>query len=182
MHIHFNMHHLTRALKVTQKTKEQSSPRLTPPSLLIFLCFFFFSLFLSVSLSSPSIFTLIGPQTACKCSNPKNSPGALVIGCALQHWSQSIKARWAPVNSFSLQLLCLWSCHMDSNFALNPSTVLFFLFVPFTFLFQSWDSLTLLPLKTFFFFYTLALFFFLAVPSLKSLRAHSPFTHLVLSS
>ncbi|CAB1433100.1 unnamed protein product, partial [Pleuronectes platessa] len=32
-------------------------------------------------------------QTACKCSNPEKSPGALVIGCALRHCSQSITAR-----------------------------------------------------------------------------------------
>lgn len=81
-----------------------------------------FFLFLSLSLSSPCIVSLIGRQTACKCSNPEKSPGALVIGCALQHCSQSIKARWAPVNSFSLLLLWLWYRHTDSNFALNPST------------------------------------------------------------
>lgn len=89
-----------------------------PPHLFVF----FLPLSLSLSLSSPCVVSLIGRQTACKCSNPEKSPGALVIGCAMQHSSQSIKARWAPVNSFSLLLLWLWYCHIDSNFALNPST------------------------------------------------------------
>lgn len=60
-----------------------------PPHLFVF----FFPLFLSLSLSSRCVVSLIGRQTACKCSNPEKSPGALVIGCALQHSSQSIKAR-----------------------------------------------------------------------------------------
>lgn len=90
------------------------------PHLLVFLL----SLSLSVSFTLLSLCrSLIGRQTACKCSNPEKSPGALVIGCAMQHSSQSVKARWAPVNSFSLLLLWLWYCHIDSNFALNPSTM-----------------------------------------------------------
>lgn len=68
------------------------------------------------------VVSLIGRQTACKCSNPEKSRGALVIGCAPRHSSQSIKARWAPVNSFSPPLPWLWYCHTDSNFALNPPT------------------------------------------------------------
>lgn len=110
------------------------SPWLTPHSLSSSLCFFFppLCLFLSFPLSSPCVVSLIGRQTACKCSNPDKSPGALVIGCALQHCSQSIKARWAPVNSFSLLLLWLWYCHIDSNFALNPSTTVLSFFVSFT--------------------------------------------------
>lgn len=106
------------------------SPWLTPHSLFISL-FFSLCLFLSFPLSSPCVVSLIGRQTACKCSNPDKSPGALVIGCALQHYSQSIKARWAPVNSFSLLLLWLWYCHIDSNFALNPSTTVLSIFCLF---------------------------------------------------
>lgn len=126
-------HALSEAFKVTTMKKQMPkmlkshfSLSLTntarPPS--SSLCFFppLLLLFLSLSLCSPCIVSLIGRQTACKCSNPEKSPGALVIGCALQHCSQSIKARWAPVNSFSLLLLWLWYCHIDSNFALNPST------------------------------------------------------------
>lgn len=115
----------TRIFKVMKMKKQNHNPEVplsplltnatSPPHL-----FVFFSL--SLSLSSPWVVSLIGQQTACKCSNPEKSPGALVIGCALQHSSQSIKARWAPVNSFSLLLLWLWYCHIDSNFALNPST------------------------------------------------------------
>lgn len=37
--------------------------------------------------------SLIRRQTACKCSNPEKSVGAALIGCALRHSSQSIKAR-----------------------------------------------------------------------------------------
>lgn len=121
---------LTRAFKVSKMKKQNQNLQVPlfplpdlhhPPS---FFLFFLPPLSLSVSftLLSLSVVCLIGQQTACKCSNPEKSPGALVIGCALQHCSQSIKARWAPVNSFSLLLLWLWYCHIDSNFALNPST------------------------------------------------------------
>lgn len=86
-----------------------------PPSLLISVSFSpSFCLF-----RSP--LSLIVRQTACKCSNPEKSPGAVLIGCAPRHSSQSIKARWAPVNSFSLLLPLLWYRHIDSNFTLNPS-------------------------------------------------------------
>lgn len=125
MYIHSNVHLIIRTFKVTKMKKQNHNPEnplsslltntTSPPHL-----FVFFSL--SLSLFSPRVVSLIGRQTACKCSNPEKSPGALVIGCALQHSSQSIKARWAPVNSFSLLLLWLWYCHIDSNFALNPST------------------------------------------------------------
>lgn len=100
-HIQSNLHPLTKAFKVTKMKKPNQNlevPLLPFPHkqhLHSFLCFspppFF--LFLSLSLSSPCIVSLIGRQTACKCSNPEKSPGALVIGCALQHCSQSIKAR-----------------------------------------------------------------------------------------
>lgn len=173
------------------------SPWLTPSSPLISLFFSLF-LFLSLSLSSPCVVSLIGRQTACKCSNPEKSPGALVIGCALQHCSQSIKARWAPVNSFSLLLLWLWYCHIDSNFALNPSTTVLSLsrslslsLALFTLLLSFskpqtpslyCHSKTFLTTLSPGFCYSLFSFFFLEVLALKSLRASSPCTHLVLSS
>lgn len=154
-----------------------------------------FFLFLSLSLSSPCIVSLIGRQTACKCSNPEKSPGALVIGCALQHCSQSIKARWAPVNSFSLLLLWLWYRHTDSNFALNPSTAvlsfslcLFHVFsLNFYLHFQSPrlpPPPTLLALKDISYnsHSRLVLSPHPWVLTLKSLRASSTLTHLVLSS
>lgn len=156
MYIHSNVHLIIRTFKVTKMKKQNHNPEVPLFPLLMNTTslphlFVFFSL--SLSLSSPRVVSLIGQQTACKCSNPEKSPGALVIGCALQHSSQSIKARWAPVNSFSLLLLWLWYCHIDSNFALNPSnTASLFHFVSFTlflytfpFIFKAPESLTLLP-------------------------------------
>lgn len=96
------VHPLTRAFKVTKMKKQNQNlqvPLFPLPDyhhpLSSSFCFFSppLFLFLSLSLSSPSVVSLIGRQTACKCSNPEKSPGALVIGCALQHCSQSIKAR-----------------------------------------------------------------------------------------
>lgn len=168
---------LTRALKVSKMKQLSQNLQVplfpladSPPHLFVF---FSLSLFLSLSLSSPSIVSLIGRQTACKCSNPEKSLGALVIGCALQHCSQSIKARWAPVNSFSLLLLWLWYCHIDSNFALNPSTT-----APssplstFPFIFKAPSSLTLLPLKDVFTSPTLCLPL-LALPLFFSCNSYS---------
>lgn len=164
-----------------------------PPHLFVF----FPPLFLSLSLSSRCVVSLIGRQTACKCSNLEKSPGALVIGCALQHSSQSIKARWAPVNSFSLLLLWLWYRHIDSNFALNPSTTVLLLplclfhssSLHFSFHFQSPRIHHSIATQKAFLnnshsgLVLLSLFFlFLGVLTLKSLRASSPLTHLALSS
>lgn len=125
----YSLQNATQAFKVTKMKKRNHlevplfpSPWITPPCLLIPLFFPPISLFVSHSLTSPCVVSLIRLQTACKCSNPEKSPGAPVIGCVLQHSSQSIKARWAPVNSFSLLLPWLWYSHIDFRFALNPST------------------------------------------------------------
>lgn len=132
---HFLFQHgdlLLKAFKVTEMKNQNLNVPLFllldyhhPPS--FFLCFFYFSVFFCLCIVS-----LIGRQTACKCSNPEKSPGAVLIGCALQHCSQSIRARWAPVNSFSLLLLWLWYCHIDSSIDLNPSATVLSLSLSFS--------------------------------------------------